>query len=64
MATEIRIDLSEMLTKVMEPCVKPYKDFLARLHAEGRITAEEIHQVRDEILAAADRSEFGRTGQE
>ena len=48
-------DISPVVTAVIETLIEPYADFIARLHAEGRITAAEVAEVN----AAVDKRKDG-----
>ncbi len=47
---EIRIDISEIVGEIFGVISHPYKLFIERLHAEGRISDEEVAGLRQDIL--------------
>ncbi len=42
-------DISPVIAAVIETLVEPYADFIARLHSEGRITAQEVEGVNTAV---------------
>lgn len=41
-----KTDLSRILSLIISVLTDPYDQFIDKLHAEGRITAEEVQQLR------------------
>lgn len=49
------ININPMMTAMLEAISKPYKDFVERLHSEGRISTEEVEALQDRIFENAGR---------
>jgi hypothetical protein len=49
MEQHVRIDLTKIVGLVVSVISQPYNDLLAKLSAEGRVTEEEVQQLREEI---------------
>lgn len=52
--SEFRINISEIVGRYAAHMMEPYKHFVDRLEREGRISQDEIQQLRDELLARVD----------
>lgn len=49
------IDLTPIVGAIAAVLSEPYQDFVAKLHAEGRITDAEVVGLREAILERGDR---------
>ena len=52
---DININLTPIVSAIMEELVEPYQTFLAQLLRDGRITQEESERVRSDIQARGER---------
>ncbi|MDC8450811.1 MAG: hypothetical protein LV473_21000 [Nitrospira sp.] len=49
MSEPIRINLNEVVSQITGVLFEPYTVFIAKLHAEGRITDEEVERLKQEF---------------
>ena len=49
MEKHVNIDLNEIVATIAGVMFTPYTSFIAQLHAEGRVTDEEMERLRQEF---------------
>ena len=63
MSEEMSIDLNNLVGAIASVLIDPYATFVAKLHAEGRITDEEMAGLNQEIEESTPRlAELIRAG--